>query len=482
MTAHLTEEQDMGDLPMTIRDAAGALRQGELSSVELTRAMLARADRLDPQIGAYITRMDDSALAAAARADAAFAIGLDRGPLQGIPLGLKDILTTDDAPTTAQSLVMDPAWSAQGDGPVVSRLRQAGAVIMGKNSTMEFANGPPDDQKPFPVPRNPWNTEYWTGGSSSGTGAGIAAGLFLGGLGTDTGGSVRGPSAYCGITGMKQTFGRVPKSGCTQNGFSLDHIGPMARSAWDCAALLEVMAGFDATDINAAEQPVPRYADALDGDIRGLRVGVVRDNHTRSSDVHPDTVTCFEEAVRVLEEAGAATTEVTIPHYDVFATANWVNNVGKRPRSTTRLQERWEDWGRYTRVGNASFGNFLTAAADPLTAYRVRRYAQKVIAGIMRDVDVLVTPTAKAGATKIADIGYAQSPGFPMFTGVWSFTGLPALVVPMGFTGEGLPLSLQIVARPFDESTALKAGDAYQRLTDWHLRKPPVLAAETVTA
>ena len=182
----------MTDLPLTITDAAAALRRGELTSVELTQAVFERADRLDPVLGVYLHRMDSSALDEARQADADLANGVDRGLLQGVPLGIKDIIATDNAPTTAQSLVHDPAWGDQGDAPVVARLRTAGAVIVGKTSTMEFAIAIPDPDKPFPVPRNPWNTDHWPGGSSSGTGAGVAAGLFLGGLGTDTGGSIRG--------------------------------------------------------------------------------------------------------------------------------------------------------------------------------------------------------------------------------------------------------------------------------------------------
>jgi aspartyl-tRNA(Asn)/glutamyl-tRNA(Gln) amidotransferase subunit A len=467
----------MTNLPLTIQEAASALRARKISSVELTKAMLREADDLDPLLGVYITRMDETALVAAEKADAAFANGIDAGPMQGIPIGLKDILSTDDAPTTAQSLVMDPEWSAQGDGPAVRRLREAGAVIMGKNSTMEFANGQPDDQKPFPIPRNPWNPEHWTGGSSSGTGAGIAAGLFLGGIGTDTGGSIRIPAAWCGISGIKQTFGRVPKTGCTQNGFSLDHVGPMARSAWDCAAILSLIAGYDPSDFNASQRPSEDYTLGLDGEIRGLRVGVVRENHTRNVDgVAPETVEAFDEAVRVITGAGASVREVTIPNYDVMSKANWVNNSGEKSGIyLKRFRERWEDWGRFTRAGTSGFGMMLTAA-DLVQALRVRRYAQRVIGEIMSENDVLLTPTTKAGAPRLADMGYAKELGMPTFTGVWSFVGLPTLAVPMGFTEAGLPLSLQITARAFDEATAFKVGDAYQRLTDWHLRRPEVRA------
>ena len=197
------------------------------------------------------------------KADEELAAGEDRGPLHGIPLGIKDIITTDEGPTTCQSLVTDPTWHNQGDGALMGRLRQAGAVICGKTTTMEYAVGRPDPSKPFPVPRNPWDPERWTGGSSSGTGNGVASGQFLGGLGTDTGGSVRFPSALCGITGHKPTFGLVPKSGCFPLGFSYDHIGPMARSAWDCAAMLKHMAGHHPSDRTSVERPSEDYLAAL---------------------------------------------------------------------------------------------------------------------------------------------------------------------------------------------------------------------------
>lgn len=471
----------MSDLPLTITDAARALRARELTSVELTTALLERADRLDPLLGVFITRMDESALAAAAAADADFARGIDRGPLQGIPIGLKDILSTDDAPTTAQSLVMDPEWSARGDGPAVRRLRAAGAVIVGKNTTHEFACGAPDHEKPFPIPRNPWNPEHHTGGSSAGTGGGIAAGLFLGGLGTDTGGSVRGPAAYCGITGLKPTFGRIPKSGCTQNGFSLDHIGPMARSAWDTAAILGVVAGHDPSDINAARWPVTDFTAGLDGNIKGMRIGVIREGFL---DGVPETTRArFEDAVAVLSDAGAEIREVRLPHYDKLVAANFVNNTSEKAGIyLRRLRERWNDWGRYTRVGNASFGLFLTPA-DYIQALRWRRFAQQAVAELLSECQVLLSITAKDGAPRIADMGYGSSllEGATR-TGIWSMVGLPTLAVPMGFSDKGLPLSFQVTGRPFDEATVFKVGDAYQRSTDWHLRLPPVLTQEPAAA
>lgn len=469
----------MTDLPITIKNAARVLRAGELSSVELTQALLKRADELDAKLGCFITRMDESALAAAARADAAFASGIDRGPLQGIPIGLKDILATDDAPATAQSLAIDPEWHKQGDGPAVRRLRQAGAVIIGKNTTNEFACGGPDDQKPFPIPHNPWNVEHTPGGSSSGTGVGVSAGLHLGGVGTDTSGSVRWPAAANGVSGMMATFGRVPKSGCTQNGFSLDHIGPLARSAWDCAAMLTIMAGYDPSDDNAADVPVPDYTAALDGKLSGLRVGVVYDGHTNLPDSHPDMVAAFDAAVEVFEQGGAQVREVVIPHLQEIVAAQFVNNASEKSGIyVKRFAAQWPNWGRYTRVSMASFGLFLDAS-DYVQSLRVRYWAKKTIDALMQSYDVLLTPTMKGPAGKQAEMGYAKDLNNPILTSPWSFIGYPAIAIPMGFSG-GLPLSLQVVGKPFDEAAVFHAADAYQRATDWHLQLPPVLESVAV--
>ena len=269
---------------MSVKDAAASLRSGEMTSVELTTAVLARADEVDAQIGAYLARFDEPALAAAERADTELAAGVDRGPFHGIPVGVKDILAASEGPTTAQSLILDPAWGAGKDAPIVKRLREAGAVITGKTTTMEFACGMPDPTKPFPIPRNPWDLGTWPGGSSSGTGNGIAAGLFLAGIGTDTGGSIRMPAAFCGVSGLMATFGRVPKSGCTPLGYSLDHVGPLARTAWDCAAMLQILAGYDPSDPDCKDVPVPDYLSALSGSLRGVRVGVEHTNHFPSRD------------------------------------------------------------------------------------------------------------------------------------------------------------------------------------------------------
>jgi aspartyl-tRNA(Asn)/glutamyl-tRNA(Gln) amidotransferase subunit A len=467
-------------LPLTVTDAAAALRAGEVSSVDLTTEMLARADRLDPQLGTYVTRLDESALAAAERADKAFADGTDLGPYQGIPIGIKDILATADGPTTANSLILDRAWGEGKDGPVVSRLRAAGAVITGKLVTMEFAIGVADATKPFPVPKNPWNLEHWPGGSSSGTGNGVAAGLFYAGIGTDTGGSIRIPAAFNGTSGLMPTFGRVPKSGCAPLGYSLDHIGPLARSARDCAEFLQVIAGDHPSDESCVDRPVDDYVTGLTGDLTGMRIGVERANHFPEQ-ADPAAVAAFEAAVAQLAELGAELVEVELPYYaETMAVQMLTMTSEALAYHRNDFQQRWDDYFDSTRLF-VSIGA-LSSAGDFVQAQRVRRLVQERLAATFADLDAIVGPTAVIGAPpleamKIGEMLAARTSMMrTMFTGYWDVVGNPALVVPMGFTADGLPLSLQIAGRPFDEAGILKIGDAYQTATDWHLAVPPIAA------
>jgi aspartyl-tRNA(Asn)/glutamyl-tRNA(Gln) amidotransferase subunit A len=467
----------MTEIPLTIADAAAAMRAGTLTSVELTTACFEAADALDEQIGCYLARFDETALEAATEADRAFAAGEDAGPLQGIPLGIKDIIATDEGPTTAQSLILDPAWGDQGDAPVVARLRAAGAVIAGKVTTMEYACGMPDPEKPFPIPRNPWNLERWPGGSSSGTGNGIAAGLFLGGLGTDTGGSIRCPAAYCGISGIKATYGRVPKSGCVPLGYSLDHIGPMARSAYDCAAMLDVLAGYDASDPYAADVPVPSYTAGLDGDLSGMRLGVDR-LHTIARATDPAVVAAFEAALDELEAAGATIEEVALPLYDELAAATMATAFAEAfAYHRNDLASRWSDYGRSTRRFVAR--GALLNSADFAQAQRVRTAGLAAMKQAFAPFDAVVVPTALIGAPPVDGTELDDILDW-ICTPVWNAVGFPALSVPMGFDSMELPVSLQIVAAPFQEAATFKVGDALQRRSDWHLRVPPIAAAAAV--
>lgn len=470
--------------PLSIEEAGAALRSGRLTVLALTREMLARADALDGQLGVYQRRLDSRALAEAASADAELATGRDRGALHGIPLGVKDIIATDGAPTAAGSLVFQSErgaeWEGKHDAPVVARLREAGAVILGTTSTMEFAIGMPDPGKPFPIARNPWDAERWAGGSSSGTGAGVAASLMLGGLGSDTGGSIRIPAALCGVSGLKPTYGRVPRSGVVPLAFSLDTVGPIARSAHCCALLLEALAGPDTGDPASAAEPVPRYARVLTGSLEGLRLGIDRTNSIHQPGVVPELTSRFEAAIEELAAAGAELVPIELPHYEVVRQSG---SLSLRAEASAYhlpwLRERWDEYGVHT--GKVLAAGLLLSSADYVQAQRVRAWARREVAALLDGVDAVVMPTAGVGAPLLAGLDHLSFGRLPIFAGFWNAIGFPAIAVPMG-TSEALPsvpplpLSLQIAGRPFDETTVLRVADAYQRRTAWHRQLPPLAA------
>jgi aspartyl-tRNA(Asn)/glutamyl-tRNA(Gln) amidotransferase subunit A len=461
---------------ITIADAGAALRDGAVTSVELTQQAIDTADRLDEDLGTFLLRFRDESLAAAAQADQELGAGRDRGPLHGIPLGIKDIITTAEGPTTAQSLVHDPQWNPH-DAVVVSRLREAGAVIMGKVTTMEFAAANPDPEKAFPIPRNPWDVRTWPGGSSSGTGSGVAAGFFLGGLGTDTGGSIRIPSAFCGITGLMPTFGRVPKSGCVPLGYSLDHIGPMARSARDCALMLAVLAGHDPSCAGAVELAVPDYPAALTGDLTGIRVGVDLLERAAADGDDPRARPIVQEVADQLAALGAEIVPVEVPHYATAMPALLSICGGEMfayhaPDARTRLQDYFA--GNRRQLASAAF----CTGADYVQAQRVRRVVMKDLAALYADVDLILTPTLTVGAIALDVLGPDLGAWFAhLHTPYWDLTGNPVISMPAGFTDAGLPLGVQLAGRPFEEDVVLKAADAFQRQTEHHLKVPPLISA-----
>jgi aspartyl-tRNA(Asn)/glutamyl-tRNA(Gln) amidotransferase subunit A len=458
---------------LTIKDAAAALRDGSLTSTALTQEILDRAAALNPALGAYVEITAEAALEQARAADAALASGDDRGPLQGIPLAIKDIIAMKGAPTTANSRVLAPEWGAGTDAPVVARLRDAGAVFVGKSTTSEFAVGLPDPSKGFPVPHNPWNVEHTPAGSSSGTGVAVSAGLALGGLGTDTGGSVRSPAAVNGHTGLKVTFGRVPKSGVVPLGFSLDSIGPMARSAWDCAALLEVMAGYDPTDPNAAKEPVPAYTELLDGSVDGLRLALPMPYFFDHEQLDPEMRDAVLAAVKQLVGLGAVSTDAELSHAAEAKDANQIIMVAEAyAYHRNDLVNRWTDYGVHTRPTLAR-GAFYSAG-DVAQAHRFRTLFSRQVAALFEKHDVIITPSAPTPAELAAGLSPSKRLQVVSYTGHWNLTGLPAVVVPVGFSTSGLPLSMQIVGKPFAEATVLKVADALQRVSDWHLAVPPV--------
>jgi aspartyl-tRNA(Asn)/glutamyl-tRNA(Gln) amidotransferase subunit A len=461
------------DLPLTIAEAAAALRDGSISAVGLTSMVLDRIGSLNDQLGAYVTVCGEAALEAAEVADQDLAAGVDRGSLQGMPLAVKDIIATADAPTLCNSLITDGGWAPGIDAPVVTRLRGAGAVIVGKATTSEFATGWPDPDKGFPTPRNPWNLEHTPAGSSSGTGIAVAAGLALGGLGTDTGGSVRGPAAVNGHTGLKTTYGLVPKNGVAPLGYSLDSVGPMARSAADCAALLQVIAGHDRGDPSTPRRDVPGYADELTGSVAGLRVGVPRPYFYDHPELDDEVRAAVLAAVDVLRGLGAEVVDTAVPHAKEAKDACMITSGGEAfAYHRADLLERWDRYGRHTRM---SIGRgALFGGADFAQAQRFRSHFRREVSRVMADLDVLITPTMPGPAGRIEAMAAETSLLGPSFTAPWSLIGVPAAAVPCGFTSTGLPASMQVVGKPFADGTVLRCADAYQRVTDLHLRTPPL--------
>lgn len=463
-----------GEPPLTCAAAAAALRAGIVSSTELVKAAIARADALDPELGVYLARFDDQALAQAERSDSDFSEGIDRGPLQGIPIGIKDNLAAAEGPTTAQSLIPDPAWLEGRDSVVVERLRAGGAVITGKVTLMEYACGLPDPQKPFPVSRNPWDPNRWSGGSSTGSAAGVAAGLFPVSIGTDTGGSIRGPAAYCGVSGLMPTFGRVPTAGLIPLGFSLDRVGPIARSARDCGMVLEVIGGPDSRDPFSAVVSDPPPLSAFDGSLSGVRVGVDRGHHFGPRD-DPEARPLFEAAVEVFTSLGASVTEVSLPHFAEAAAASMLTAYCDGfAYHHDRLRS---EWNRYSPATRKLLGlGALFSGADYVQAQRVRRAAQRALGDLFREVDVVACPTSTAvaptheqmqeGGVNFAEIMRS------MHTPYWNGVGVPVLAAPIGFNDEGIPLGFQLAGRPFEEALLLRVGEAYQIITDWHERIP----------
>jgi aspartyl-tRNA(Asn)/glutamyl-tRNA(Gln) amidotransferase subunit A len=469
----------MDHLPATIADAAEWLRDGRITSVELTEALLERAHATQDTVAAFITLTDDAAMAAAARADAEFKAGIDRGPLQGVPLGVKDIIATADAPTTANSNVLDPAWGQRDDATVVRKLRAAGAVLLGKLGLAEFACGMPDPETGFRIPRNPWDLTRSPGGSSSGTGAAVAAGLILGGLGTDTGGSIRNPSGFCGISGIKPTFGRVSKEGCVPLGYSLDNIGPMARTARDCALMLQVLAGYDPADPCSVPVPVPSMTDGLDGSFAGVRIGIPRDAFFNEPALDAEVAATVLSAVDQMAAAGATVVDLSLPRAplsDAVLLATMLSEAYAYHEPD--LSARPQVYGKYTR--QMLLRGAFYSGADYVQAQRLRSVITAECLYAMANVDVIVVPTMLKTAPLLDEMDPERLLKDPIyFTGLWNVTGFPALSVCCGFSDAGLPIGLQLVGKPLDEPTLFAVGDAYQQITSWHARTP-VLAMEPV--
>jgi len=459
------------DIPfLTIAELDRAYARRELSPVEVTRALLDRIAVHDGRFDSFIRVTEDVAIADAKAAEAELMAGRRRGPLHGIPYGLKDIVETAGIPTTGHSKLRQH-HVPERDAEVVRRLKAGGGILMGKLATWEFANGGPSFDLPWPPARNPWDRDRLPGGSSSGPGAALAAGFVAAAIGTDTGGSIRGPAAVCGIAGLKPTYGRVSRRGVFPNTFTMDHIGPMTRSAEDIALMLQVIAGFDPADPGSEDCPVPDYAAALDEGVAGLRLGLVEGWHDAPG-AHPELAPAIAEAVSVLERLGARVETVKLSSLRDYTDCKTTISIAELYTIHERdLRTRPQDFGRVLR--NRILPGALIRAEDYQAALRWRTALAREQMAALKTVDAFIT----AGARNIAEPAEPDRPDrlvtAPSITMPFSVSGVPAIAIPCGFSAaERMPLSLQIAAAPFRETTALRIAHAYQLATDWHRRHP----------
>lgn len=471
MSAVAAPARDLPDLSLT--EAAAMLAAGRVTPLDLTEAVLARIEDLDGRLFAYVTVTRDHALTAARTATEERAAGLNRGPLHGIPLAVKDLCETDFAPTSG-GMALHRAAATGRNATVVDRLQQAGAVILGKLAMTEgaYSGHHPD----MPVPKNPWNEQFWAGSSSSGSGVAVAAGLAYGTLGSDTGGSIRFPSNANGITGLKPTWGRVSRHGVMALADSLDHVGPMARSAADCAAMLTVLAGADPLDPTTLTAPVPDYLAGLATPIRGLRIGVDRANVLDI--VSSETAQMLADALAVLGALGAEIVPVTLPFPD-DAVAQWTALCGIEVALAHKATypARRDEYGPYLD-GIIAHGHTLSAI-ELGEAMQWRLVYNGAMARAMAGVDMVILPVQTAplplldnalgapSASDEADLGDLLK-----FTAPADFTGYPALTLPGGFDRRGAPMGFQLMGPALSEPALLRAGHAFQSVTDWHLRRP----------
>ncbi|HEX6842360.1 MAG TPA: amidase [Stellaceae bacterium] len=463
---------DLGFLGLA--EAAELIRARKLSPVDLMTALLDRIERLDGSYNAFLTLTPEPALAAARQAEAEIAAGHWRGPLHGIPYALKDIIDVAGLPTTAHSRIL-AGNIASDDAPVAGRLRAAGGVLLGKLATHEFAIGGPSFDLPWPPARNPWNRDLFPGGSSSGSGVGLAAGFFPAALGSDTGGSIRNPASLCGITGMKPTYGRVSRRGVVPLAFSLDHVGPMTRSVRDNALLLQVIAGHDPLDPASADEPISDYTAGLAQGVKGMRIGVIRHFYTTDLEAHPEQIAAIEAAVDLLAGMGAEVSEIRLPALQDYAACGQLILAAEAFAVHERwLTERPEDYG--ARARERLLAGAALSAADYIQALRWRRKLRDQTAAAFAGIDVAVTASGFDAACRIDDDEALATNYWRQARMPFNVTGQPALVIPAGFTKGGLPLSLQLIGHPFAEATVYRAAAAYEAATPWIKRHPPGLA------
>lgn len=451
---------------LTASQIAEGYDKGTFSPTELVEHLLGRIDRLDSRFNAFIRVDHEGALAAARQAETDLRAGRRRGPLHGVPVGIKDIIDMAGEPTTCHSKILQD-HVAKADAPVIRDLRAAGAIPIGKLSLHEFAIGGPSFDLPFPPARNPWNPAHHPGGSSSGSGAALAAGMVPLALGTDTGGSVRNPAAACGIVGLKPTYDLVSRQGVFPLSFTLDHVGPMCRSVEDIALMLDVLAPAKTS------RPKPSYASDLNRGVKGLRIGYLRHIHEKEVVADPEMAAALDEAARGLRALGAVVEDVELPGFQQMSAAQKI----------VLMAEGWAVHSKWlaTRPGDYAetsrrkllCGAFLSAG-DYVHAMQLRAGHMRAVDDLLVDYDVLLCANSMEPACRIDDAPELLRTYMRQARAVFNLTGHPALALMTGRSTSGLPLSMQLIGRNFDERTVLRVGAAYEANTPWHQQHPTI--------
>jgi aspartyl-tRNA(Asn)/glutamyl-tRNA(Gln) amidotransferase subunit A len=454
---------------LSIAELSNLIKARKLSSVDLVEALIQRVEDHDGQTHAFITRTFDLARKQAREAEAEIAAGKYRGPLHGVPVGLKDIYDTKGILTSGHSRVFIDRIPAE-DATATKKLYDAGAVLLGKLATHEMAHAGPSFDLPWPPARNPWNLAHFTGGSSTGSGAAVASGMVPVALGSDTGGSIRGPASLCGVVGLMPTFGLVSRTGVITNSYTFDHCGPLARTVEDCAIVLQALAGYDAKDAGSLTRPIPAYRDALRQDLKGLKIGVLRWHWEEDIPASDDVRQAMDAALDVLRRLGAELEECRVrplaQYYDtkIIIAESEIFSVHQK-----NLVARPKDFGRdfLSRV----LPSVLFTAHDYVQATREHRRMMVEMEPLFAKFDAFVT-AGMGEAPRLTDYRSVSFWQKPNLLTAWNVTGQPVLALPNGFGKNGLPLGMQILGRPFGEMTMLRVGHAYERATEWHTKRP----------
>jgi aspartyl-tRNA(Asn)/glutamyl-tRNA(Gln) amidotransferase subunit A len=462
------------DLP--IAEAGRQLRSGTLTSVALTEAALARIAALDGDLCAFVALTSERALSDARQADADFSQGIDRGPLQGIPYALKDIYATAGIRTTCHSkLFVDHV--PEEDSVVAVKLAAGGGVLLGKVGTFEFAIGGPSFDLPFPPARNPWNPAHSTSGSSSGSAAAVASGMVRMAMGSDTGGSIRGPACHCGTVGLKPTYGRVSRRGVFPLSFTLDHCGPLAVSVRDTALTMQVIAGYDPLDPASANLAVPDFSADLGKDLKGLKIAYARSFFAGNPITSPEVLAALDASAQAIASLGAEVGEIDLPAYELFeACGRVILNAEAYAIHEQDLKTRPFAYGRYAyqRIAPGA----VLSAADLVQAFRLRAELTALVNGtILKSHDAVLTAAGLTPAALFEVFGRDVTRWLGMYTIPFNVTGNPALSVPTALSSSGLPLGLQIVGRAFDEVTTLRIGAAYEAVSGFGRLRPSLAKA-----